>query len=129
MLVPGAIPEHEYFELASAELAEVRRRGRLIAHTYAECASVLTRTGWRTPAEAIGYLGQFLREPPAGIAPERYPAAIEELADLGIAGGALYDGLIAFAAREAGGELISLDARAASRYERCGVSFRLISKR
>jgi len=99
-----------------------------VAHSLAECFSVLTRAGLRTPQAALAYLGQFLREPPVGVAPGRYPAVIEELVSAGLSGGAMYDGLIAVSAREAGGMLVSLDARAARNYERCGVRFRLLTE-
>jgi predicted nucleic acid-binding protein len=52
--------------------------------------------------------------------------APDELSALGIAGGAVYDGLIALTARAAGAELVSLDRRAAETYERCGASVRLL---
>ncbi len=49
------------------------------------------------------------------------------LVELGIEGGAVYDGLVALTAADAGATLISLDRRAATTYERCGVDVRLVA--
>lgn len=50
--------------------------------------------------------------------------AVNELADAGVEGGAVYDGLIALTAREASLELVSLDGRAQTTYRRLGVAWR-----
>lgn len=49
-----------------------------------------------------------------------------ELPDQGIAGGAVYDALIAATAAEHRAELLSWDRRAAANYERYGVRFALL---
>jgi toxin FitB len=54
-------------------------------------------------------------------------AAFAVLADLEIAGGATYDGLIALAARQSGRPLASRDRRAEGTYRRLGVEVELLS--
>ena len=49
-----------------------------------------------------------------------------ELAALGIAGGAVYDGLVAAAAREHGLTLLTKDRRAERTYRLLGVSYRML---
>ena len=49
------------------------------------------------------------------------------LADAGVAGGAVYDALVALAVREADAELLTRDARAAATYAALRVRFRLIA--
>jgi predicted nucleic acid-binding protein len=127
VLIAGADPSHPFFEAARAALVEVRRDGRLVAHTVAETFSVLTAGAYaHPPGRVVEYLRQFCARAPIGIAPAGYPSAIEELARAGVAGGATYDGLIALAAREGGVALVSLDRRASTTYGRCGIDFRLL---
>lgn len=125
VLVAGFLPSHAAHQPALAALAEVREEGTLVAHTVAETYAVLSaRTGvFRVePDVVLAYLDQFLAgaeplRPPAGA----YREAIGLLAADGRHGGAVYDALIALAAREAGVELVSLDRRAAPVYRLCGV--------
>jgi len=51
---------------------------------------------------------------------------LDELASLGIVGGAVYDGLICATARAADATLVTLDRRAAATYDRFRVGFRLL---
>lgn len=130
VLVAGFDSTHPSFGLAEVALADVRTRGRLIAHTIAETYAVLTARGGPYPAlpgDATAYLAQFLDRSPLGITPEAYPAALTELAAAGITGGAIYDGLIALAARAADAELVTLDTRATSTYTRLRVNVRTLS--
>jgi len=53
--------------------------------------------------------------------------AHRELASMGVVGGAVYDGLVALAAREHGAVLATRDARARSTYEALGVNVELIA--
>ena len=64
--------------------------------------------------------------PPIQPGPDAYREAIELLAGASRAGGAIYDALIALAARDADVELVSLDARAEPVYALCGVDARLL---
>lgn len=125
VLIAGYDLEHVFHDEAEPALAVVRRTGVLIAHTIAESFAVLTAGPYAAdPSVVLAYLGQFQANPVAGIRPEGYPAALQELAVAGVSGGALYDGLIAIGARQVGAVLISLDRRAAGTYERCGAPSR-----
>jgi predicted nucleic acid-binding protein len=129
ILVAGFDSTHPFTRQAVAALVEVRRDGRLVTHTIAETFAVLSAPGGpypASPAIVVEYLSPLLERDPVGLSPRRYPRAVTELARLGVRGGAVYDGLIALAARDAGAELVSLDRRAAKTYERVGVQYRII---
>lgn len=129
MLVAGADPDHVSFPAADEALERVLAEGRLIAHTLAETYNALTSAAHaRAPDAVLGYLGQFLEHEPAGLVPTRYPDALREIAAAGIVGPAIYDGLIALAARDAGLRLLSLDVRAERTYRLCGAEFELIAE-
>lgn len=51
----------------------------------------------------------------------------EQLAGLGISGGAVYDAVVGLTARAAGAELVTLDRRALGNHERCAVPVRLLA--
>lgn len=101
----------------------------LPAHCGAELYSTLTRLPdpYRlrpaAAAEAIGnaYAGHWLL--PSAELMESLPAM---LASLRIAGGAVYDALVAVTVREHGATLVSLDRRAEATYRATGVDFELI---
>jgi predicted nucleic acid-binding protein len=108
----------------------IRDGAALIAHCALETYSVLTRLP--TPHRAPGALVQrFLAVQfslPHLVLPARDQRRLTaRLVDLGIEGGAVYDGLVALTAASAGATLISLDRRAAATYERCGVDVRLVA--
>lgn len=95
----------------------------LSGHAVAETYSVLTRLPGNlrlAPQDAARLLDErFAR--PLLLRPktaERLPAV---LARLGIAGGAVYDALVALAAAEHGADLATRDARAKATYETVGV--------
>lgn len=52
---------------------------------------------------------------------------VDRLVDVGISGGASYDAVIAMIAHSHGCELVTLDGRASSTYERIGVAFRYLA--
>ena len=54
---------------------------------------------------------------------------LQQLAAAGVAGGAVYDGIVATAAKNAGLLLVSCDVRAAATYRALGVEFELIPNR
>ncbi|MBN9156620.1 hypothetical protein [Microbacterium sp.] len=68
------------------------------------------------------------RELPGSVAlpPSIAVGAVPLLAEAGIAGGAVYDGLVGLAAKTAGITLLSCDRRAMSTYAAFGVDVRLI---
>jgi predicted nucleic acid-binding protein len=130
VLVAGFDSTHPSFSLAEVALRDVRATGRLIAHTIAETYAVLTARGGPYPAlpgDVTAYLEQFLDHEPLGIGPAVYPAAVNELAEAGVTGGAIYDGLIGLAARAADAELVTFDRRATSTYERMSVRVRTLT--
>lgn len=99
-----------------------RRDTALCGHALAETYSVLTRLPGDlrlTPADAVRLLQQRFADPlPLGEETAvRVPAI---LAGLGIAGGAVYDALVALAAVEHDVELATRDARAQVTYHSVG---------
>jgi predicted nucleic acid-binding protein len=102
---------------------------RVVEHCTLETLSVLTRLPppHRAPADLVR---DFLRErfptPFLRLSAKAYRRFLFELPDQGIAGGAVYDALIAATAAEHGAELLSCDRRAAANYERYGVRFGLL---
>lgn len=130
VLVSASAHDHPLFELAEPAALEARSANcRLVAHTIAETYSTITLPPFsRRPAEAMSYLDQFLDPTPTGIESGAYPLAIAELAEHDVFGPALYDGLIAIAARDSGLTLLSLDMRALPTYTAVGVDFRLLQE-
>lgn len=95
----------------------------LSGHALAETYSVLTRLPGDVrlaPGDAARLLDERFVEPlllGPGVA-RRLP---DVLGRLGIAGGAVYDALVALAAAEHGADLATRDARAKATYETVGV--------
>lgn len=127
VLIAGATPGHQFYEQAEAVLPTIRSKGRLIAHTMAETFSILTRqSNSRPPAQVIRYLDQFLEHQPVGLPPDSHSRVLRSLAEGGIVGGAIYDGLIAAAAEQAGLRLLSLDRRAARTYATLNADYEIL---
>lgn len=130
VLVAGFVTGHRFHGAAVSALAEVRSGGCLVAHTMAETYAVLSAPGgvYRVePGAVVAYLDQFVeRTSPIQPQPDAYGEALDLLAGEGRVGGAIYDALIALAARDAGATLVSLDRRAERIYELCGVEARLL---
>ncbi|MGH3096395.1 MAG: PIN domain-containing protein [Streptosporangiales bacterium] len=94
----------------------------LSGHAVAETYAVLTRLPGDlrlAPADAARLMDERFGAPftLGSDTAARLPGAI---AQLGIAGGAVYDALVALAAAEHGAELATRDARAKDTYERVG---------
>ena len=117
---------HESHDAASRALdGDVR----LPSHAALESYSVLTRLPAphrAKPALVRSYLADRFSEPLLLLDSQAHKLLLDELVSLGIAGGAVYDGLICATAREAEATLITCDRRAATTYERLRVSFRLL---
>ncbi len=100
----------------------------LAGHAMVETYSVLTRmpgAARRTRAAAQ----RFIDSEFAASVPLPAPVALHAVATFareGIAGGAVYDGLVGLAAKAAGITLLSCDRRAAPTYAALGVDVRLI---
>lgn len=69
---------------------------------------------------------QTLEAQPVSLSGEQYLATLQRCVDGGLVGGAVYDALIAAAARESGLRLVSLDQRAARTYAAMGVDHQLL---
>jgi toxin FitB len=73
------------------------------------------------------YLAARFTPPHIGLPAELSHALLERFARAGLAGGAVYDGLVGAATQHAGATLLSLDVRAASTYRMLGVDFTLLA--
>jgi predicted nucleic acid-binding protein len=95
-----------------------RRKIGLTAHAALETYSVLTRLPGDArlrPADAATVLRvRFPRI--ATLEPTKQAALVDELAAAGVAGGAVYDAIIAVTAVEDGATLLTRDRRAAATY-------------
>lgn len=101
----------------------------LSGHALAETYSVLTRLpgdARLTPADAARLLDTRFSSPLVldASAARELPGTLSRL---GIAGGAVYDALVALAAREHGVALATRDARARGTYEAVGVPVVVVS--
>ena len=115
------VEDHEA-HVTALEAVRGRRLG-LAGHAWFETYSVLTRLPpglRRSPSEVARLLTHDF--PETRFLGERQTAALRrELADLAISGGAVYDALVAWAARHHGRPLLSADTRARPIYEALGV--------
>jgi predicted nucleic acid-binding protein len=120
------VEDHEA-HVATLDAVRGRRLG-LAGHAWFETYSVLTRlpTGLRrSPADALRLLARNF--PASRFLGEAEAADLGgELARLGISGGAVYDALVAVAARQHRLPLVSADARARPVYEALGVEIERI---
>jgi predicted nucleic acid-binding protein len=95
----------------------------LAGHALAETYSVLTRLpgdARLAPADAAHLLSARF-SPPLVLSPAQARMVPDMLSRLGIAGGAVYDALVALAAKEAGAALATRDGRARGTYDAVGV--------
>ena len=117
---------HERHQSAAAVLA---RKPRVPAHVLIEAYSVLTRLPppHRAPADlAARFLAERFAEPPLVLSARAHVALVERSAREGLAGGAIYDALIAATARQAGATLLTRDQRARAIYDRMEVRYELL---
>lgn len=126
VVIAGFASWHESHELAREALAE---RPALPAPAALETYAVLTRLAPPHRADHRVVDAFLSRTFPAG--PLILPAAplrrvVTDLAELGIVGGASYDAVIAMTAAHHDCELVTLDARARTTYERVGVTLRFL---
>ena len=126
VVVAGFASWHEGHPSAAAALA---RRPRVPAHVLVEAYSVLTRLPppHRAPANLVAaFLAERFPEAPLVLPARAHHELIATSAGTGLAGGAIYDALIAATARHAGAKLLTRDERARSVYERMRVRFELV---
>jgi predicted nucleic acid-binding protein len=126
VVVAGFASWHEGHLPAVAALV---RKPRVPAHVLVEALSVLTRLPppHRAPADLVaGFLAKRFPEAPLVLPARAYRALIDDAAGGGLAGGAVYDALIAGTVRHAGATLLTRDQRARSVYERMGVRYQIV---
>lgn len=120
-----AVPLLMSSHLAHREVARwwAGRELALSGHAMAETYSVLTRLpgdARYAPVDAARLVGERFAAPL--LLPARTVRSLPAvLARLGIGGGAVYDAMVALAAKENGVDLATRDARARSTYEAVGV--------
>lgn len=106
------------------------RRLCLAGHALAETYSVLTRLPGDArvaPDDAVALIEENI----AKVLPLSDAGdfdLVRTFADKGVAGGAVYDGLVALAAREHGATLATRDARARSTYDALGVPVEVVDE-
>jgi predicted nucleic acid-binding protein len=127
VVVAAAASWHD--DHATARSAIERWKPRLVGHVAVETYSVLTRLPRPlrvTASAAHEFLTEEFGSPPLILSAMGYRELIEQAAEVGIVGGALYDALVGATAREAGASLLTLDRRAAVIYQRLGVDYRFV---
>jgi predicted nucleic acid-binding protein len=125
VLIPALRQSHPAHEVARAALRQPRLR--LLAHVTAETFAQLTRTRPRVHPAVVVEALRALDKKPVALSGDQYLATLQSCADGALVGGAVYDALIAVAARESGLRLLSLDQRAVRTYATMGVDHRLLS--
>ena len=103
---------------------------QLIEHCAIETYSVLTRLPppHRTSGEVVrDFLTARFPQPFLRLSAQAYKDFILGLPDLGVAGGAAYDALVAATAAGCGAELVTCDRRALPVYERYGLRTQLLA--
>jgi predicted nucleic acid-binding protein len=117
---------HQSHALAAAVVAE---EPSLPAPCALEAYAVMTRMPPPHRVEVEVAREFLVRAFPAEVLvlpPARSMRLIDELAGMGISGGASYDAVIAMTASHHGCQLATLDARARATYERVGVAVRYL---
>jgi len=126
VVVAGIASWHEAHKPARAALAQ---QPRLPAHVALESFSVLTRL---PPPHrfAPSLVGEFLAarfpQPLLTLPRSQHRALIALAIECEIAGGAIYDALVAATAKHSGATLLTRDRRATRIYELVGVEFDLV---
>lgn len=103
------------------------RQPRLIAQCALEAYSVLTRlpSPHRVPGDlAQVFLARAFPQPPLALSPDDHVALLGLAVRAGIAGGAIYDAVVAATAAHAGATLVSRDRRALREDVPLGVELR-----
>ncbi|MDP9341955.1 MAG: PIN domain-containing protein [Actinomycetota bacterium] len=117
---------HESHARAAEAIAA---RPRLIAHVATESFAVLTRLppAYRSPAAlVVEFLASNFPQKAVVLPGTEHHGFLRRAADSGIRGGAIYDALVAAAAKHEGLDLLTLDERALPTYERLGATIRFL---
>ena len=104
---------------------------RLVDHCVLEIYSVLTRlpSPHRVSTELVrDFMASRFPQPYLRLEEAEFRAFVAGLADRGVAGGAVYDALVAVTAAAHGAELLTCDRRAQTTYERYGISVKLVAQ-
>lgn len=126
VVVAGFASWHEGHRSAAAALA---RKPRVPAHVLVEAYSVLTRLPppHRAPADLVAtFLAERFPDAPLVLPARAHLELLDTSARTGLAGGAIYDALIAATAQRAGATLLTRDRRARAVYDRMKVRYELI---
>jgi predicted nucleic acid-binding protein len=126
VVVPALLIGHEAHDRCDSVLAET---DAVIGHVIVETYSVLTRLPYPLtvpPAAAAEALARWAPDRIAVLDATAYASTPVRLASAGLAGGSVYDALIALTAIEHDLRLITRDARAARTYRSLGVAFQLV---
>jgi predicted nucleic acid-binding protein len=102
---------------------------RIVEHCALETYSVLTRLPppHRAAGDVVaGFLRARATRPFLRLGPKAYREFVLSLPVHGIAGGAVYDALVAATVAEHGLALLSCDRRAAPTYEQYGLHFEIV---
>jgi predicted nucleic acid-binding protein len=121
VVIAGFASWHERHDAARGVLRGVQD---LVAHAELESYSVLTRIPEPfqiAAADMADYLGKRYPGKRLALGESERRALVARLARLSIAGGAVYDAMVAATAAHHGYHLLSCDRRAASTYDRIGV--------
>jgi predicted nucleic acid-binding protein len=125
--VPYLMRSHPEHTAVRATLAD--QDLRLTGHSLAETYGVLTRLPGDarvSPPDAVRLIDETFGAPVI-VSVDSSAVVHRTLAALGIAGGAVYDGLVAMAASEHGLTLLTRDSRAAATYSLIGVRIDVVS--
>jgi predicted nucleic acid-binding protein len=101
-----------------------------ISHVLAESFSVLTRMpgGSRlASADAWAYLDRVFPQEPFSLPGAEYRDCLSAMAAANVAGGRIYDGLIAASVKAARGRLVTLDQRALPTYQLFDIEIELLN--
>jgi predicted nucleic acid-binding protein len=119
----------EWHERHVAARGVLVRRARLVAHSALETYSVLTRLPPPNRVSGLAvsdFLTRSFPDPHLTLKARDQRSLVARLVELGIAGGAVYDALIALTAGSAGATVVTCDERAVATYRRCGVEAKVL---
>jgi predicted nucleic acid-binding protein len=118
---------HEHHDVAADA---IRAASVVAAHVAVETYSVLTRLPAPRrvpPALVADFLELHFAGRVAGLDPDGCRRMLATSAAERVAGGAVYDALVAATAREADATLVTLDRRAVATYRLLGADYRLLA--
>lgn len=127
--IPLLVNRHHAHRAVRRWLTDRATTPTLCGHAIAETYSVLTRLPGDlavSPGVAVRVLASWFPDP-LPLSARMWSQLPADLAAADIAGGAVYDALVAFSARENRLPLATRDSRARRTYERLGVSVEIVS--